>query len=128
MHYLSTIAWHGLNVLAFRHRGEGLESASKANVITICALCTLMTAIAMAVEGADFFTLLISLVFYVGFMVMFFKAWSLQRLSGVFCLFFVYACIRILNATFLAQWISANDIVFLTWECSAMMVYVSRAK
>jgi uncharacterized Tic20 family protein len=128
MNYLSTIAWHGLNVLTFKHKGEGLESASKENVITITALCTLLTAVAMMLEGNSFSTLVISLVFYIGFMVMFYKLWSLQRLSGVFCLFFVYACIRILNATLLAPWVSPENIVFMTWECSAMMVYVGRVK
>lgn len=128
MNYLSTIAWHGLNILMFRHKGEGLESVTKSNALSVAAIATLMTAVALCFESKDILSALISLTVYVGFLVLFFKAWPAHRVAGVFCLFFVYAFIRIFIATVFPDWNTSQNMLFILWESIAMMVYITRAK
>lgn len=128
MNYLSTIAWHGLNIMTFRHKGEGLEGVSKNNVLTIAAISSLVTVVALMVEGKDFKGILIDLLVYTAFLALFLKTCPLQRVAGIFCLFFVFAFIRVLSASVLSEWVGPENTVFILWECIAMMVYVSRAK
>lgn len=128
MNYLSTIAWHGLNVFMFRHRGEGLEKATKGNALAIAVINTLITALALVVEGTDLQGFLLSLIIYVGFLYLFFKFWTEQQLTGIFCLFFVFACLRIVNATLFSTWIGPDNMVFIMWESIAMIVFITRVR
>jgi hypothetical protein len=128
MNYLSTIAWHGLNIMTFRHKGEGLEDVSKNNVLTIAALSTLITTVALVAEGNSFKEILVDLLVYVAFFALFYKTWPIQRVAGIFCLFFVFAFVRVLNASVFYDWVAPQNMVFIMWECIAMMVYITRAK
>lgn len=127
MNYLAQIGWHGINVMTFRHRGQGLEQCSKANCYTLTAISTFFIAIALAAESNTWQGVLIGVVFHLAYMALAMKMFNLKHVAGIACAFVVFAVFRTFNATVAADFIGAGNQVFRMWEPVALMVFIIRS-
>lgn len=127
MNYLAQIGWHGINVMTFRHRGEGLEQCSRANCYTLTAISTLIIALALAAESNTWQGVLIGVVLHLGYMALAMKMFNLKHVAGIACAFVVFGLFRVFNATVAADFIGAGNQVFRMWEPVALMIFIIRS-
>lgn len=127
MGYFPQIFWHGINVLTFRHRGEGLQNCSVSNCYLLVAISTVMMTLTFACEYGTLQDTLISLVIHVIYIGMVAKMFGKPRLAGVCCLFTVFAIIRMFNATVASSFIGPQNTVFHIWELAALVFFIMKA-
>lgn len=127
MNYLAQIGWHGINVMTFKHRGQGLEHCSQMNCYTLTAISTLFVGLALVAEGNTMPGMLIGVVIHLGYMAMAMKMFSLRHVAGIACAFVVFALFRMFNATVAADFIGARNSVFNLWEPAAQVAFIIRS-
>lgn len=127
MNYLAQIGWHGINVMTFRHRGQGLENCTKANCYTLIGISTLFVAMALVAEGNSAEGTLISIVIHLAYMALAMKWFSQRLVAGIACTFVAFALFRTFNATLAADFIGPQNQVFSLWELASLMIFIMRS-
>lgn len=127
MNYLAQIGWHGINVMTFRHRGQGLEQCSPANCYTLSAISTIFVTLALIAEGNPFAGVMIGMLFHVAYMVLAIKMFSRMHVAGIACALAVFAVFRTLGATVAVDILGPESSVFRIWEPLSLIVFIIRS-
>lgn len=124
MNYLAQIGWHGINIMTFRHRGEGLEKCSMQNCLALAGISTLLIGIAFICEGDNPASFIFGIMLHVAYMTFAVKGFSKTRAAGIACLFCVSAFVRMFNATIAEDLVGSRNLVFTLWEMFAMLWFI----
>lgn len=127
MNYLAQIGWHGINVMTFRHRGQGLEQCSPANCYALSAISTIFVALALIAEGNPFAGVILGVMFHIAYMILAIKMFSRMHVAGIACALVVFAIFRTLGATVAVDIVGPENSVFRMWEPLSLIIFILRS-
>jgi hypothetical protein len=124
MHYLAQIGWHGLNVMTFRHRGEGLENCSKANCMTLIGISSFFVMLASIGYNKPALEVLVGTSLNTAYLLLAMRWFSARHTAGIACAVTAFSCSKFLAAIIAPDVLRSSYEMFRIWGPAAIIFFI----